>query len=331
LSKVTDLGERRIIEVIIKRLDKFPKMAVPFGDDVTALSIDNSLLAVLKTDMLVAKTDIPPGMSLQQAARKAVIMNISDLAAKGVKPIAFLTSLGLTRDLTEDNIIEIANGLNIGAREYDTYIIGGDTGETSDLVICGMVFGLSKPENLITRSGAKPGDVLAVTGLFGKTASGMKILLEGFKAPPKLRKSLLEAVYMPRARLQEGLSLAKARVATASIDSSDGLAVSLHELRKMSKVGFCITNMPIAPEAVQFAGLTGLKSNELALYGGEEYEIVTTIRRNDWKKAQQAVRGSGGNLMSIGEVIKEEKVVFLNDDREEIIPYRGWEHFKGDL
>jgi len=328
LSKVTDLGERRIIEIIIKNLDKFPKMVVPFGDDIAALSISDNLLAVLKTDMLVAKTDIPPGMTLQQAARKAVVMNISDLAAKGVKPIAILTSLGLTRDLAENNIIEIASGLNSGAREYDAYIIGGDTGEASDLIICCMVFGLSQSETLITRSGAKPGDILAVTGLFGKTASGMKVLLEGFQTPPKLRKALLEAVYMPRARLNEGLSLAKSSVATASIDSSDGLAVSLHELRKMSRVGFCITKMPIAREAVQFAKLTGFDPNELALYGGEEYEIVTTIRREGWRKAQQAVREAGGRLIRIGEVIEEEKIVFRRDGREEIIPYRGWEHFK---
>lgn len=328
MPKLSELGERRIIELIIENLDKFPKMSIPFGDDVAALPINDELSAVLKTDMLVAKTDMPPGMSLQQAARKAVVMNISDFAAKGVKPIVLLTSLGLTRDFTEEDAIEIAKGLNSGAREYGAYIVGGDTGEASDTIICCMVFGTAKPEALITRSGAKPGDILAVTGLFGKTASGLKILLNGLNVPPKIRPVLLESVYMPRARLKEGLAIAGANVATASIDSSDGLAVSLHELMKMSKVGFRITKMPIASEAEEFAEINGLNSDELALYGGEEYEIITTLRHDSWRKAGQAVREADGSLIRIGEATEEAKIVFVRDGKEEIIPYRGWEHFK---
>lgn len=328
MPTLSELGERRIIELIIENIDKFPNMAVPFGDDVAAIPISGSLVAVLKTDMLVAKTDMPPGMSLQQAARKAVVMNISDLAAKGVKPIAILTSLGLTKNLTEKEIIEIANGLNSGAREYDAYVIGGDTGEASDTIICCMVFGTSKPETLITRSGAKPGDILAVTGPFGNTASGLKILLNSLKAPRRIRSVLLESVYIPRARLMEGLALAGVGAATASVDSSDGLAVSLHELGKMSKVGFRITKMPIATETEEFAEINGLDPYELALYGGEEYEIIATIRNDSWRRAEQAVREVGGNLLRIGEVTDETKVVFVRDGREEVIPYRGWEHFK---
>ena len=89
-----------------------PKTPVPFGDDVSACSIGRSSLAVLKTDMLVDKTDIPSGMSLRQAARKAVIMNVSDFAAKGVEPTAVLVSLGLPRDLTRKDIEQIGDGLN---------------------------------------------------------------------------------------------------------------------------------------------------------------------------------------------------------------------------
>ena len=328
MSSVAELGERRIIDLIIENLDKHPRMAVPFGDDVAAVSISDKLVAVLKMDMLVAKTDVPRGMSLQQAARKAVIMNVSDLASKGVKPIAMLTALGLTRDLTKEDMVSIGRGLNAGAREYDTYIIGGDTGEASDLIITCMVFGLSKPDTMMTRSGARPGDILAVTGLFGKTSAGLKLLEEEVKVPERLREALLEAVYMPRARLSEGLALAGSGVVSASIDSSDGLAVSLHELRKMSKVGFRITDAPIASEAEEFAKHRRLDAYDLALYGGEEYELIVTVRRGCWRRAQQAVGRAGGSLIRIGEVIAEEKVVLQRDGREEVIPYKGWEHFK---
>ena len=88
------LGERKIIEIIQSRLTLMPKMPIPFGDDVAAYDLGDGKLAVLKTDMLVDKTDVPSGMNLWQAARKTVVMNVSDFAAKGVKPIAMLVSLG---------------------------------------------------------------------------------------------------------------------------------------------------------------------------------------------------------------------------------------------
>ena len=112
-----------------------PNMPVPFGDDVSAVNLNQKQVAVLKTDMLVAKTDVPQEMTLFQAARKALIMNISDFASKGVQPTAALVALGLPAGFTQKNIEEIADGLNAGAQEYGAYIIGGDTSEASDLII----------------------------------------------------------------------------------------------------------------------------------------------------------------------------------------------------
>ncbi len=94
--------------------------------------------------MLVGKTDVPKEMSLFQAARKAIVMNISDFASKGVQPIAALVALGLPANFTQKNIEEIAEGLNAGAQEYGAYIIGGDTSETSDLIISVSLFGTAQ-------------------------------------------------------------------------------------------------------------------------------------------------------------------------------------------
>ncbi|UCE44371.1 MAG: thiamine-monophosphate kinase, partial [Candidatus Bathyarchaeota archaeon] len=207
MSQVEVLGERRIIDLILECLDRMPDMPVPFGDDVSAIDIGNSQLAVLKTDMLVGETDVPPGMSLWQAARKAVVMNVSDLAAKGVRPTAALASIGMPRGYAERDIRQIGRGLNAGAREYDAYILGGDTNEASDLVISCSLLGLCERRYLMKRSGAKPGDIVAVTGLFGKTASGLRILLEDLSAPSKMRREFVDAVLMPQARLEEGLAL----------------------------------------------------------------------------------------------------------------------------
>jgi len=323
LDLVEELGERKIIDVILRCLEPMPNMPVPFGDDVSAVDIGHGKSAVIKTDMLVGKTDMPPSMSLWQAARKAVVMNISDLAAKGVKPIALLASIGVPRSLTREDIEQIGKGLNAGAREYDAYVLGGDTNEASDLIISCVAFGVSEKKRLMLRSGAKPGHIVAVTGVFGKTATGLKILLQHLSASSRLKKTLVDAVLMPRARLKEGLALAQTDAITASIDSSDGLAWSLHEISKASKVGFLIHNLPVADEARKFAEKHGLDPVELCLYGGEEYELVVTVKPKLWEKAKKAA-----SLIRIGLVTKERNLLLEDKGKRIPIAPRGWEHFK---
>jgi len=323
------LTERKIIELILSRIEEAPQMTIPFGDDVSAVEIGNNLVAVLKTDMLVASTDVPPGMSFWQAARKAVVMNVSDFVAKGVKPKALLVSLGIPERLTDENVIgQIAEGLNAGAREYGAHIFGGDTNEACDLIIACMLYGTAKKDAVISRCGAKPGEIVAVTGLFGRTAAGLKVLLENFEASEDIREKLVNSVLMPRARLNEGLALAEAGVASASIDSSDGLAWSLHELSKASNVGFEIDVVPLAPEAKKFAERHGLDPIELCFYGGEEYELVVTVKPELWKKAQKAVEKAGGKLIRIGKTIEEKKIYLKFKDRIIPLEARGWEHFR---
>jgi len=328
IRRTENLGERKIIEIIQSHLDVLPKIPIPFGDDVSAYEIGNGNLAVLKTDMLVDKTDVPKGMSLWQASRKAIVMNISDFAAKGVKPLAILVSLGLPETITKKGIEEIGRGLNAGAREYDAYVIGGDTSEASDLVISLSLFGIAKKDQVMLRSGAKPEDVVAVTGFFGKTAAGLRILLDGFRVSSQIRKVLVESVLMPLARLKEGLALSRTKAVTATIDSSDGLAWSLHEIAKASNVGFLIDTLPIAEEAEKFTKANQLDLLELVLYGGEEYELVLTVKPRLWKKAQKAVEDVGGKLLRIGKVTAEKQVLLKIGGKERIIEARGWEHFK---
>jgi len=326
LKKAETLGERKIIDIILKRLEPMPQMPIPFGDDVSAFDIGNGQLAIMKTDMLVGKTDVPPQMSLWQAARKAVIMNISDFAAKGVKPVALLVSLGLPRRLTAKDIGEIASGLNGGAREYDVYVLGGDTNEASDLVISCALFGVAERGRLMLRSGAQSGDIVAVTGSFGKTAAGLRILLGGISATEQLRKNLVDSVLMPKARLKEGLALARTGAVTASIDSSDGLAWSLHEIARASNVGFVIDALPLADEVKAFAKTLHIDPLELCLYGGEEYELVITVKPTLFAKAKKKMP-----LVRIGRVVKERSLILKTDKRRIPIEARGWEHFKTSL
>ncbi|MEM0007703.1 MAG: thiamine-phosphate kinase [Candidatus Bathyarchaeia archaeon] len=328
MSTLRDIGERKAIALILEKLEKMPQMPIPFGDDVSAYPLGRKQLLILKTDMLVGKTDVPKGMSFWQAARKAVVMNVSDFAAKGVKPLVILVSLGMPKDTKKKEVEEIAEGLNAGAREYGAFIIGGDTNEASDIIISLSVFGLARKDHVMLRNGAKPEDIVAVTGLFGKASAGLKILLEKFEAPRDIRNFLLEAVYMPKARLKEGLALSATRAVTSSIDSSDGLAWSLYELSKASGVGFVIEDVPVAHEAVKFAELNSLDPLDLALYGGEEYELVLTIKPNLWDKAEEAVKSVGGNLIKIGRATAEKKIVLEVEGERRVIEPRGWEHFR---
>ncbi|MEA2089158.1 MAG: thiamine-phosphate kinase [Thermoproteota archaeon] len=328
MVSVEKLGERKIIYMFLELLEPMPRMPVPFGDDVSAVHIGGGRLAVLKTDMLVGKTDVPSGMSFWQAARKAVVMNVSDFAAKGVKPLALLVSVGLPRGLKKENVEQIGEGLNAGAREYGAYVLGGDTNEASDLIISCSLFGTTKENRLMKRSGAQPGDWAAVTGLFGKTRSGLKVLLEKLSAPKKIRHSLVNSVFMPHARLPEGLALAETNAVTSSIDSSDGLAWSLHEIAKASRVGFQINHIPTAPETEEFAKIHSLSPVELTFYGGEEYELVVTVNPKLWGKAERAVKKVGGRLTKIGTVTKDKRLMFEVEDKTVPIEARGWEHFK---
>ncbi|MBX5326512.1 MAG: thiamine-phosphate kinase [Candidatus Bathyarchaeia archaeon] len=321
------MGERKVIETIFHKL-ALPTMPIPFGDDVAGVDIGRGMVAVLKTDMFVGKTDMPPAMNFWQAARKAVVMNVSDFSVKGVKPTALLVSLGLPLNFSKADVEQLAEGLNAGAREYGAYVIGGDTNEASDLIISCSLFGIVKKRFLMLRDGAEAGDIVAVTGVFGRTSAGLKVLLEGLAVSSRIKRFLLEAVLLPKARLKEGLALAATGAVSASIDSSDGLAWSLYELKKASGTGFLIDNLPVAPEVLEFAKLNRVDPQPLALYGGEEYELVVTIKPKLWNKAVAAVKRVGGSLIRIGKVTKDAEVALQVGGRTVPIEPKGWEHFK---
>jgi len=329
----TNLTEHEIIRLITQRLAVMPGMPVEFGDDVSGVSLGSGDMAVLKTDMLVGRTDIPKGMSLRQAARKAVVMNVSDFASKGARPSAVLVALGLPKKLaTKKAVLEIADGLNAGAREYGCYVVGGDTNEASDLILGISLFGLAKEGTLMLRSGTQAGDILAVTGLFGKTAAGLRLLLGDYAASENVRNILVDSVFNPKARLREGLALAGCETGvSASMDSSDGLAWSLHELARQSGVGFVVDRLPVAVEAEEFALCNGLDAADLTLYGGEEYELVLTIKPQMWNAAKTVVEIVGGCLIPIGKAIGRKEVILDIGGKRQVIEPRGFEHFAGKV
>ena len=184
---------------------------------------------------------------------------------------------------------------------------------------------------MMLRKGAKPGDVLAVTGFFGKSAAGLRLLLGNHSASADLRDVLSAAVCMPKARLKEGLALSRSGAVTSSIDSSDGLAWSLHEIGKMSNIGFLVNTVPVADEVNRFAEFNHFDPLELSLYGGEEYELVTTIKPKAWADAVAAVEAASGSLLPIGKATKDTQILLDVNGKKRAIEARGWEHFKSKI
>ncbi len=318
------LTEREIIRILTNQFAGQSRIPLGFDDDVSAIPVSPKTWIIVKTDMLVGSTDIPPRMTVQEAARKAVVATVSDFSAKGVRPAAVMVSLGLPAPATKTRVQDIARGLDQAAREYHCKIIGGDTNRADDLVIDIAAVGLANPKTLVRRDGARPGDIVCVTGPFGKTSAGLRVLMSRRKKDLAKYPSLVKAVRQPKARLAEGIVLAKSGAATSSIDSSDGLAWSLHQIAQSSKVRIDIHTIPIAAEVESFAKEHRLSALELALYGGEEYELVMTVKPQRFHDLNRRVP----TLRRIGIVEKEPLGVVAHlEGRLITVEARGWEHF----
>ncbi len=268
-------------------------------------------------------TDVPKGMTYRQAARKAVAMCISDFAAKGVRPDSFMVSLGLRRGTSRSQVEELAKGFREAAELWGVRMVGGDTNEARELVVdCVMVGFGSK---VVGREGARPGDRLVVTGTFGLQPAGLMIMRGRVVSNSKFRRAAVESVLAPEPSLETGLALG--RYLTAGMDSSDGLARSLHTLAAMSGVGFELDSLPFGDGVKQFARKNGLDAEGLVLSGGEEYVVVGTVKPGDLAKAEEAVQRAGGRLLAIGRTTNHRgEVVLKSAGQKKRIPDRGWTH-----
>ena len=322
------LDEKQIIRIFAD------KLGISNLDDIAVLKKG----IVIKSDMLVASTDIPPGMEAWQTARKSIVSCVSDLAAKGVKPYAAVISLGIPNSCSMQRpVIEgLAEGFALASREFGVKIVGGDTNEAGELVIDCTIIGFPRFK-VPTRSGAKPGDYVVVSGLFGFAPAGLSILLQKNAVTINennhnddnddinsiFRKQAVKSVLEPRPRQRFGSALA--RYFSSSIDSSDGLAVSLYELASQSEgVDIIIHSIPSVEGLDEFAQENRLDTHELVFHGGEEYEIVATISHTKIRQADAAARKAGVSLNVIGRVQKGSGNVFV---RNTLLENRGYMHF----
>ena len=307
---MTRLDEKEIIRIFADRL------GIADLDDVAMVGRN----VVFKADMLVASTDVPPGMEAWQVARKSIVSCVSDLAAKGVRPHAAMISIGLPKNCTRPYVEGLARGFAGASKEFGVKIVGGDTNEAGGLVIdCSMIGFASR---IPARGGAGQGDAVVVSGMFGLPPAGLAILMRKAVAAGAIRKQAADSVLFPTPRQPFGLALAK--YFSSSIDSSDGLAISLYELAGQSKVNIVVDSIPAAGGIEQFARENDLDPHELVFHGGEEYEIVATIPKSKLKQAMSAAKKAKVGLHVIGRVQRGAGGVSVG---KKPLENRGYTHF----
>ena len=234
-------------------------------------------------------------------------------------------SLGLPKDTSDEFLENLMKGADKCATQYGTSIIGGDTKENPNVMLCGTAFGIVKKNEFMGRKGAKPGDIVAVTGTLGKAAA------EYYAFKHNVGKKNLKGLLEPEPRLEEGIMLAKAGVVTSCMDISDGLSSSLYQLQELNDVGFKIDEEKI-PQSQELLELTGkiktLNVHELSIHFGGDYELLLTISPDKFEKAQKIVENTGNQLTPIGIVTKDDKIVIISNGIDKVLENKGYEHFK---
>jgi thiamine-monophosphate kinase len=309
------------------------------GDDAAVIRASADKEIVITADLLVEDIDFrrttAPAMLL---GHKALTVSLSDIAAMGARPRWSLISIGVPDDVWQTEFVDqFYEGLAGVASRYDVQLIGGDTSRTNEkIVIDSIVLGEVNSGKAVKRAGAQPGDQIFVTGSLGGAAAGLRLIERGAhlaeqnladEDSQKIDHVLLRQL-RPEARVGWGMVLGEERLATSMIDVSDGLSSDLNHLCTASGVGALIESslLPIDHQVVELCGRRALDPLQLALHGGEDFELLFTVRSGDVARLPRRV--DGVEITRIGEVTKEADGVKISEGARvwELNP-GGWKHF----
>lgn len=309
------------------------------GDDAAVFQTASGKETVITTDLLVEdvdfrRTSIPPYL----LGHKALAVSLSDIAAMGAQPRWSLISIGVPADVWQTDFVDrLYSGLFELAGRYDVLLIGGDTSRTEEkIVIDSIVIGECAAGQAVKRSGAKPGDQIFVTGSLGAAAAGLRLIERGAhlaeqnideEDSQKLDHVLLRQL-RPEPRVGWGMVLGEERLATAMIDISDGLSSDLNHLCEASGVGALIDSslLPIDRQVIELCGRRALDPLQLALHGGEDFELLFTVSASNVGRLPRRV--DGAQITRIGEVRGQNEGVKISEGSRvwELNP-GGWKHF----
>ncbi len=335
--RISELGEFPLIDRVeqIARVDR-PDIVVGIGDDVAVLGHRGDELILATVDSQVESIHfLRDRITPWQLGRRALAINLSDIAAMGGTPEHALVSLALPRETEVAWVEELYRGMREEADRAGVAVVGGNMARSPwGIFIDVCVLGRVRREHLLLRSGARPGDRVLVTGWLGDSAAGLRLVLEAGLAVTEAERELLLGRHLtPTPRLAESGVLARSGRVTAMIDVSDGLSSDIGHICDRSRVGVRIWAgcLPISAAAARVAELTGTPAWQLALAGGEDYELCFTAPADAVEELKAAVTAATGTpVMVVGEIVPaaEGRRLVLPDGGEAPLEARGWEHFR---
>jgi len=334
--RLSDIGEFGLIERIRKRLDQPDLEAhgmVGIGDDAAVMPVSGEELLVLTTDSMVEDVHFRRNwMTPYDIGWKAMVANVSDIAAVGGRPAHAVVTLAAPPDLEVEFVDALIEGMADVAAEHGIRILGGDTVGTHRGVLVGVALtGFVERESLLRRSGAKRGHALMVTGALGASGTGLRLLEGGLNHLSRYAEAV-QAHRRPNPRLKAARALAATHAATACIDLSDGLAGDAQRLAEASGVGvrIALDRVPVA-EVCQAACTRDLECDplEVALNGGEDYELLFTVPKSAADKvAERLAQAANLEATVIGEITARARgVVGVQADGTEVPLAGGYHHF----
>jgi thiamine-monophosphate kinase len=329
--ELREIGEFGLVARIRKWMaTSDPALIKGIGDDVAVIEVGRKIL-LLTTDILIEDIHFNRAwIDPFHLGKKALAVNISDIAAMGGTPGYFLISLGLPKNLSLSFITSFHRGLKDAAKRFQVRLIGGDTSLSQKIIINICLLGEGRKSNLLFRNGARVGDDLFVTGTLGDAALGLKILQKkGRKGGPK---RLIKKHLSPSPRIELGQAIARHHQATSMIDVSDGLLIDAYHLLEESKVGARIweDRIPVSRSYQRWVGSFSKDPYQLAFSGGEDYELLFTAPPGMKKKFSDLAHPTKIKITPIGQILpRREGLRIIRKDGKEYFPSRlGFDHFK---
>lgn len=334
-TSLAELGEFGLIEHLTKNFEvKQESTLKSIGDDAAVLDFKNKKV-VVSTDLLIEGVHFDLAyVPLKHLGYKAVVVNVSDIYAMNAKATQVTVSIAVSNRFPLEALEELYEGIAIAAKVYNVDVVGGDTtSSTRGLIISVTAIGEVEAEELVYRNGASENELLVVTGDLGGAYLGLQILereKEVFKVNPNnqpdisMYSYILERQLKPEARkdIPELLKALDVKP-TSMIDISDGLSSEIMHLCKQSKVGCNLfeDKIPLDPQVISTSEEFNINSTTVVLSGGEDYELLFTIKQDDYPK----IKGNP-NLTVIGHMTQESEGVHLVTRANTKIPItaRGW-------
>ena len=303
---------------------------IGIGDDAFAAKFTASKVLVVTNDVLVENIHFRRNWMLpHELGYKALAVNLSDLAAMGgARPLYAFVGLAVPGDTSVDFVDKLYIGMNKACAKHGSIIAGGDTvSSQKDIVISVTLIGDIDKKMLISRSNAKPGDLIFVTGTFGDSGAGLSILAKkGRVGGSRLEKKLTRKHLLPEPRLKIARLLSKTGKVTSMIDSSDGLAASLRFITEKSSCGADIftEQIPLSRELRQFSLKNKrIKPLDLALNAGEDYELVFTVNPG----GAEDIKNISSDITCIGVINDSRQIRYFTEDKLSNIEAKGYQAF----